>query len=320
MHILSYFLRYRFGCLGASLMVFVLVLSAVHIASAQIISEVVSKTTTNTKASTSASTTPKDNILTQNIQVLLEAKDLTRPEKEQEKEAILQLLEKRPIESPGLFSFGAWWVQHSIRIGVPANTIVLILLLPILAALVAFMRVIIGLPSLEMLVPIALAYVFTSVGVIIGSIILVTVVIASFISRIIMRRISIMHYPKRSLSMLLLALTVFAALSVSIQLGIGNVQELSIFPILILTLLGDSIVSVQLHKSMREAFVIISVTIALGLFGYLLATLEGVRNILILYPEVVLIMIPINIVMGRYFGLRLSEVFRFHNFNTYASE
>jgi len=277
--------------------------------------------TRNEHASSSASTTAQEGtILIQNVQGLLDAKDLTRPEQDQEKEAILRLLEKRPIAQPGLFSFGGWLVQHSIRIGVPANTIVLILLLPVLAALVAFIRVIIGLPSLEMLVPIALAYVFVAVGVVIGGIILMTVVAASFVSRMLLRRVSIMHYPKRSLSMLLLSLTVFAALAISIELGLGNVQDLSIFPILILTLLGDSIVSVQLHKSMREAFIIITVTITLGLFGFLLATLDGVRNMLIVYPEVILLIIPINIIMGRYFGLRLSEVLRFHNFNAHASE
>ena len=129
-----------------------------------------------------------------------------------------------------------------------------------------------------------------------------------------------MHYPKRSISMLLLSIMVFVALTASIQLGLGNVQELSIFPVLIMTLLGDSIVSVQLHKKMGEAFTIIFVTIALGLFGFALATFQGMRNTLILYPEVILLLIPINILMGRYFGLRLSELFRFRSFSSYGSE
>jgi hypothetical protein len=269
---------------------------------------------------TVASTTSEQGARNQRIQNLAESKDLTKPEEDKEKEAIFQLLEKRPVEKPGLLTFGAWWVQNSIRVGIPANTIVLILLLPLLAALVVFIRVVIGLPSLEMLVPIALAYVFVAVGVVIGSIILATVVAASFISRMLLRKISLMYYPKRSLSMLLLALFVFGALTASIELGIGNVEDLSIFPILILTLLGDSIVSVQLRKSMRESLVITLVTIALGLFGYWLAVLDGVRNMLILYPEFVLLSIPINIAMGRYFGLRLSEVFRFRSFSAYGSE
>jgi hypothetical protein len=271
---------------------------------------------------TSAATTAQASFpATERVQTILDPKkDLTKPEEILEKAAVFNLLEKRPVKEPGIFSFIAWWVQNSIDIGIPANTVVLILMLPILATLIAFMRVIVGLPSLEMLVPIALSYVFVAVGLVTGSVILVSVVAASFISRLILKKVRIMHFPKRSLSMLLLSAMVFAALSASIQFGLSNVQDISIFPILIMTLLGDSIVSVQLHKKMREAMTVTFVTIALGFVGFVLATMPFMRDMLILYPETILLLIPINILMGRYFGLRLSELFRFRSFSSYASE
>lgn len=58
----------------------------------------------------------------------------------------------------------------------------------------------------------------------------------------------------------------------------------------------------------------------MGIFGFLLATSKIVREFLVLYPEVVLLLIPINILMGRYFGLRLSEIFRFKTFNYYGAQ
>lgn len=247
-------------------------------------------------------------------------KDVTKPEEPVEKDAVFTLLERRPVPTPGFFNVFAWWVQHAITTGIPVNTIVLILLLPVLATMVAFVRIIVGLPSLEMLVPIALAYAFASIGVAAGSIILAAVIAASFVSRVSLRSLSIMSYPKRSISMLLLAIFVFFALSVSSSLTVVNIREISIFPILIITLLGDSIVSVQLRKSLYETLLITGVTLAIGLMGYALATSPMVRNALILYPEFILLTLPINLVMGRYFGLRLAELFRFRSFNAYGSE
>lgn len=247
-------------------------------------------------------------------------KDLTAPEEPTEKDAVLELLQRRPIETPRLHNLFAWWVQDAIIAGIPVNTILLILLLPILASLFAFVRVVIGLPSLEMLVPIALAYVFVAVGVAAGSIILAAIILASFLSRISLKRLSIMYYPKRSISMLLLSLLVFLALSLSSSFSFVNVKEISIFPILILTLLGDSIVSLQLRKSLYETTVITVVTIAIGLTGYWLATEPYFRNLIILYPEIILLTLPFNVILGRYFGLRITELFRFRNFNTYGSE
>ena len=246
--------------------------------------------------------------------------DLTRPEEQPVKDEIQILLETRPVHTPGPFNFIGYWVQTAIALGIPANTIVLILLIPVIATLVAFVRVMIGLPSLEMLVPIVLAFAFVAVGITAGLIIISAVVLASFVSRTLLRRVPIMYFPKRSLSHLLLAFFVFGALTLSIILEIESIRNLSIFPILILTLLGDSIVSVQLHKSIHETVIITAVTFAIALCGYLLATSMWVRDLIIVWPEVVLLTIPINILLGRYFGLRLSEVFRFKTLESYGSE
>jgi hypothetical protein len=40
----------------------------------------------------------------------------------------------------------------------------------------------------------------------------------------------------------------------------------------------------------------------------------------LLYPEVILILIPVNILMGRYFGLRLTEYHRFRQFRRYVNK
>jgi hypothetical protein len=158
------------------------------------------------------------------------------------------------------------------------------------------------------------------VGITAGLIILTAVVAASFVSRALLRKIPIMHFPKRSLSLLLLAFFVFAALTLTIILEIEAIKDLSIFPILILTLLGDSIVSVQLHKTMRETTIITAVTLGIALLGYIMATSVPARNLVILWPELVLLTVPVNLLLGRYFGLRLSEVFRFKSLESYGSE
>src|SRR3989339_529708 len=277
--------------------------------------------TTSTSTATASQTTSIDTDRGQNsiLEALITApkQDLTKPEEEPKKSEIQTLLEKRPVKELGIFNFFAYWVQKAIALGIPANTIVLIFLIPVIATLIAFVRVVIGLPSLEMLVPIVLAFAFVAVGITAGLIILGAVVLASFVSRTLLRRVPIMYFPKRSLSHLFLAVFVFAALTISIILELESIRDLSIFPVLILTLLGDSIVSVQLRKTVRETILITTVTIGLALIGYLLATSSSVRDAIILWPEIILLTVPINFMLGRYFGLRLAEVLRFKTLESY---
>jgi hypothetical protein len=205
----------------------------------------------------------------------------------------------------------AYWVQQAVLLGIPANTIVLILLTPVIATLVSFVRVIVGLPTLELLVPIALAFALVSIGITLGLVILAAVLVASYVSKILLKRISMMFFPKRSLSLFLLSLFVFGALTLAVFFDIATARTVSIFPVLIIMLLGDSIVSLQLHKRFSETFTITATTILIGLAGYFMATSVSVQLVLLLYPEIILLTVPANILIGRYFGLRISEFFRF---------
>lgn len=256
-------------------------------------------------------TTTAAAITEQNRTIESRTNDTTKPEQFPEKVAILSLFDERPIAEPSILSFMGYWVQQAVTAGIPANTIFLILLTPLLATLVSFTRIVIGLPTLDMLVPIALAFAFVAVGIEVGMLVLGAIIFAAYVSKISLQKLQIMFYPKRSLSMFFLALFVFAALTVALGFEFERVVNLSIFPILILILLGDSIVSVQLHKSATETLVITGTTLALGLLGFIAATSTMLQNTLILYPEIVLLAIPLNLLIGRYFGLRLLEYLRF---------
>lgn len=241
----------------------------------------------------------------------LKKDDITQPEESWEKQEILALFSRRQIEKLDITNFMAFTVQFAVTQGVPANTVTLILLLPFLATLVAFVRHVVGLPSLEMLVPVTLSVTLIATGITAGFILLLTILAASFCSRFVLKRIRIMQLPKMALSILVVSGFVFMSLTLSAVGGILIVKQLSIFPILIFILLSDKIVAVQLERSLQETLLITLVTIGLGILGYLFLSSDETRIYIVLYPEIALLLIPINIMIGRYFGLRLTEFYRF---------
>jgi len=277
--------------------------------------DVVSTTTATTTASEDASSTAAQ-LIDQQRTAEAAGNDVTMPEEQSEKAAILELFDARPVETPLSLSFTAYWVQWLVQAGLPANTVYLILLTPILALMVSFVRVVIGLPTLDMLVPIALSFALVAVGINIGLLVLGVILLASYISKRSLTKIRIMFYPKRSLAMFFLAIGVFIALTAGLALEFERILTVSIFPILILILLGDQIVSVLLHKSVYQTILITGTTIALGVLGYILAVSSSMQNLLILYPELVYLVLPLNILIGRYFGLRVLELFRFRGVPT----
>jgi len=241
----------------------------------------------------------------------LKKEDVTKPEPIEEKKDIFILFDQRPVDNLNISNFLAYGVQFAVKAGVPANTVVLILLLPILGTMIVFFRHVIGLPGLGLLVPIALSITWVATGITAGMLLLATIILASIVGRFILSPLRIMHLPKLVLSILIVSIMVFASLTISAAAGILAVRQLSIFPVLLLILLSEEIMKLQLRRSLRSTLFITLITFGLGLLGVGILSSQWLRNLFLLYPEFILFLIPLNLIIGRYFGLRVSEYFRF---------
>ncbi len=246
--------------------------------------------------------------------------DVTRPEEPASRDEVLVLFEKRPAKTLTPFNFAAYSVQESVRAGVPSRTIILILLLPMLATIIAFIRHVVGLPSIGLLVPIALSITLLSTGITAGLILLASIILGSTFARLILRKVRIMQLPKMALSMFIVSIIIFSVITISAMAGILVVRQLSIFPVLLLILLSEQIISVQLERSFQEMLVITLVTFALGVVGFVVLSAQTIRDTFLLYPELIFLLIPINILIGRYFGLRILEYFRFNTISRHAGK
>ena len=245
---------------------------------------------------------------------IIRKEDITKPEEIDEKVEFLELFGQRPIDRITLFNALAASVQYAVIAGVPANTIILIMLLPWLATLVAFARHIIGLPTLGLLVPLAFSITFMATGLLAGLLLLGTIILGSLVARFSLKRIRIMNLPKLSLSMLIISMFVFTTMVLAASNGLLAVKQLSIFPVLLLILLSERIISLTLSKNLNDMMYVTFTNLGIGIIGFLLLSWTAFRNQILLYPELCLLLIPINILIGRYFGLRLTEYFRFRPF------
>lgn len=249
----------------------------------------------------------------------LQQQDVTRPEGPEDEQA-LALFKQRPADQLTLTNVMAFLVQASVESGVPSRTVILILMLPMLATIIAFIRHVIGLPSIGMLVPVALSITLLSTGITAGLIMLATIIFSSTIARILLKKVRIMQLPKMAFSMFIVSIFLFLSLTVSAMAGILVVKQLSIFPILLLILLSEQLISVQQERSAQEMIIITLVTFTIGILGFLMLSSQTLRNTILLYPEFILVLIPLNILIGRYFGLRLMEYFRFYSIMRHAGK
>lgn len=205
-------------------------------------------------------------------------------------------------------------IRATVDAGVPPNTIVLLLLLPLVVALIAAARHIAGLRGFGIFLPAALAIVFAAIGPVIGIGLFMVIVLVSTFARLLLRKLKIklQYLPRMALILWFVVGGVLLSLFAAPIIRHPDFTNVSIFPLLILVLLAEDFSKVQLGKSPRTAITLASETIILSLISYLFLTFESLQEFALLYPETLLIgVLVFDFLMGRYVGLRFIEYWRY---------
>lgn len=209
-------------------------------------------------------------------------------------------------------------LQHAIREavgnGLPANIIVLLLLFPVITSIIAFARHVIGLKGFGIFIPAVLSVAFVSTGILTGAIVFIIVLVAATIAKLSVRRLKMPLLPRTAMLLWVVSLLVTLTLIASSWFGVASLVTLNIFPILIVMLITENFISTQLFNSQKEALSITFETLLVAALCAFLINMEYLQQLVLLYPELSLIAVAIiNILVGRYTGLRLLEKTRFQS-------
>lgn len=229
-------------------------------------------------------------------------------------EPLEALLSQQKIDSPWPFNFVKTAIRSSVEAGVPANTIVLLLLLPLVISFIAAARHVIGLRGFGIFLPAALGIVFLATGPIIGIVLFTVIVLISTLARIGLRRLKIklQYLPRMSIMLWFVVVGVLATLFMAPIIKHPDFTNISIFPVLILVLLAEDFTKVQLGKSFRTAINLSSETIVMALITYIFLATETLQHFALLNPEGLLIgVLVFDIILGKYTGLRVAEYWRY---------
>jgi len=205
-------------------------------------------------------------------------------------------------------------IKNAVESGVPANTIVLLLLLPIVATVMAASRQIVGIRGFGIFLPAALSIAFVAIGPILGILLFMAIVVISTSVRLITRKLKLklQYLPRMALILWFVSFGILGILFASPMINYPALKNVSIFPVLVLTLLTEDFTRIQLGKSFKTAIGLTNQTLILAFISYAFLTYQPFRTLVLLNPEIALLVtFVINIVLGKYVGLRFMEYLRF---------
>jgi PKD repeat protein len=202
-------------------------------------------------------------------------------------------------------------VNALVNAGVPTSGIALILMLPIVATILAFSRQVIGIKAFGMFTPAAVTLSFIAIGLKYGLVIFAVVLLTATLSRFILRRFRLLYLPRMAIVLTAVSLSIFGLFALGAHFDQTGILSFSIFPILVLASLAEQFVEAQIRLGIRTAARLTAETLLLSVVSTLIVQWDVLRSLIIGFPELILLTIPLNILLGRWTGLRLTEYIRF---------
>jgi len=205
-------------------------------------------------------------------------------------------------------------IRSAVSAGVPANTIIFLLLLPVIASVIAAARHLIGLRGFGIFLPAALSVVFVAIGPIVGIGLFFVIILVSTSLRIFLRKLKIklQYLPRMAMLLLFVVIGVLSVLFAAPLIKRPDFANVSIFPVLVLVLLSEDFTRVHLGKSAKTAINLTTETLILALVSYAFLILKPLQEFALLKPEALLFAVFLfDFAVGKYVGLRLMEFWRF---------
>ncbi|PIP28014.1 MAG: hypothetical protein COX29_03400 [Candidatus Moranbacteria bacterium CG23_combo_of_CG06-09_8_20_14_all_35_22] len=204
-------------------------------------------------------------------------------------------------------------IDFFLHQGVPFETVILILMLPIIATFIAFLRQVVGIKAFGIYAPLIVTFAFLATnGLKYGIAIFVTVIFTGMLMRFVLKPFRLLYLPRVALMLTAVAILILGVLVIGGEFRRTGLAAVSIFPILIMITIVEKFVAVQIEKGDKVAIVLAIETLFISIIGFYIASSENLRSFLALYPWIIFFTIPINILLGKWTGLRISEYFRFH--------
>ena len=194
---------------------------------------------------------------------------------------------------------------------IPLETLKLILLLPFAATIVAIFRNIVGMKTYGVFGPAIMSTAFLSSGLVVGLLLFTVLLATGVFARRIIERMNLMMVPRLAILLTMCCMVMAAVISIGIKMDTQYLARLTVFPLIIMAMIIENFMKTAVEKGLSDALNICFSTVIVSVACFIVVSNPTLQVIVMTHPEILLLVVGLNIWIGKWKGLRLVEYFRF---------
>ncbi len=187
----------------------------------------------------------------------------------------------------------------------------LLLLLPLGAAVVVFMRVMIGLKTSGTFMPVLIALAFLQTSLVAGLISFVLIVAIGLALRSYLSRLNLLLVSRIATLIVMVIFLISAFSIIGYQLGYSTGMTITFFPMIIIAWTIERMSILWEEDGPSEVMKQGGGSLLVAVLAYLLMKWSLLEHLTFNFPELNLVLLAVILAMGQYTGYKLSELRRF---------
>jgi hypothetical protein len=187
----------------------------------------------------------------------------------------------------------------------------LLLLLPVGALIVTFMRIIIGIHTSGTFMPVLIALSFLQTNLVPGLTAFIAIVAIGLLLRSYLSRLNLLMVARIST---LIVLVIFLTSIISVlgyELGFNVGLTITFFPMIIIAWTIERMSILWEEEGSREVLIQGLGSISVAVLAYLCMCLDMIRHLTFNFPEIHLVLLALILMIGQYTGYKFTELKRF---------
>lgn len=206
-------------------------------------------------------------------------------------------------------AYSLWAVFRKAHVSL--NLLRILLLLPIAALIVLIARSVIGMSTLGTFLPALISVSFRDTGLLWGLTLLVTIIFMSGFIRRLIDPLQMMHTARLAVILVFVILMILGTTHFAIHSSMLQPASISMFPVAIMTIQTERIFNLEQERGLADTMKITVGTIFLIICCYLVIDSDALQALVFTFPELLLAVVGLYLVLGRWSGIRLLEYRRF---------
>jgi len=186
-----------------------------------------------------------------------------------------------------------------------------LLMVPIGAFMMLLLRNLVGVKTYGTFMPVLVALAFRDTGVVAGIALFALVVGAGLLVRFYLERLRLLLVPRLAAVLTIVVLLMALVSVLSNQLNIEVGLSVALFPMVIMAMTIERMSIAWEERGAGHAIKEGVGTLLVAALASVVMSWDRLEHIVFVFPEVLLILLALILLLGRYSGYRLTELFRF---------